>query len=263
MNDASSPRAAHQPAPPTAIQPDPVLYPEVAAAGGDLVSALQRAADGMHIDLGGVQGPESPTDPWRLIVASVDGERGSLTATLQKEERRFSARIWWTGVGEAARGSTADLETVVELAHAWRAGMKLSELQARWPSFEADELTLAHERGEAVAFKWQLTRDAPDRLIDHDIVEAAYAAPALRALYPMISHGSLGFSRCTHYPFSNDVPSLFPLGGGGWRVIGLVRQGGTPHQDAFTPEEAVEFVVAGLPEGCGPAVEGPAMLLPS
>ena len=187
-----------------------MLYPEVTATGGDLVSALQCAADCLHIDLGVVRGPESPTDSWRLIVATVDGGRGSLTATLQKEERRFAIRIWWTGVGEAAHGSATDLETVVAMAHAWRVGMKLSELQARWPSFKIDELTLAHEREEAVAFKWQLTRDAPDRLIDHDIVEAAYAAPALRALYPMISHGSLQFSRCTHYPFSNDVPSLFP-----------------------------------------------------
>lgn len=80
----------------------------------------------------------------------------------------------------------------------------------------------------------------------------------------MIRPGSLQFSRCTHFPFSNDVPSVFPLGGGGWRVICLWGQGGVQPRDAsLTPAEAVEFVVAGLPDGCGPALEGPAELLPS
>lgn len=170
MDDASSLRDAHQPARSTAVQPDPVLYPEVAAAGGDLASALRCAADNLHIDLGHVRSPERPTSSQRLVLASVDGERGYLTATLKTEERRFAIRIWWTGVGEAAQGIATELETVVEVAHAWRVGMKLSEIQARWPSCEVDELALAHERGEAVAFKWRLTLDTLDRLIDRGIV---------------------------------------------------------------------------------------------
>ncbi|MEV4612984.1 DUF6193 family natural product biosynthesis protein [Kitasatospora sp. NPDC049258] len=261
MDDATSPRTARRTAPPAAVRPDPLLYPEVAAAG-DLVSALRRTAEDLRIDLGGVRGPKSPTDSWRHILAVVEGGRGPLTVTLRREERRFDLTMWWTGVGESGLGGVGGLKAVVELADAWRAGMKLGEIRARWPSLEVDDLTLAHDRGAAVAFKWQLTRDAPDRLIDHDLVEAAYAAPALRALYPMISHGSLQFSRCTHHPFSGDVPSLFPLAGGGWRVVCLWGGGAIPHRDAATPEQAVEFVLAGLPEGCGPAVEGPAELLP-
>lgn len=51
-------------------------------------------------------------------------------------------------------------------------------------------------------------------------------------------------------------------GGGRWRVAYQEGLGGVPHRDASTSAEAVEFFVAGLPEGCGPAVEGPAELLP-
>ncbi|WP_392839287.1 DUF6193 family natural product biosynthesis protein [Streptomyces sp. LN500] len=49
--------------------------------------------------------------------------------------------------------------------------------------------------------------------------EAAYANPLLRGLFPLISHGSLQFSRCTHAPWSYDVPSLHPQLGGGWRAL--------------------------------------------
>ncbi|MFF7577469.1 DUF6193 family natural product biosynthesis protein [Streptomyces sp. ok210] len=34
-----------------------------------------------------------------------------------------------------------------------------------------------------------------------------------------------------------------------------------PDRIAQTPEEAIVLVVEGLPDGCGPAVEGPAGLL--
>ncbi|TRO57401.1 MULTISPECIES: DUF6193 family natural product biosynthesis protein [unclassified Streptomyces] len=253
--------APHPAGPPPAIQPDPLLYPEVAAANGNLGAALRNAAADMHVDLGTVSGPESPTDSWRLIVASVDASRGSVVVTLGQQERVFDIRIWWTGVGEAARGRTAELRTVVDIAHSWQARVSVRELGDRWPFLEIDELTLAHERGEAVAFKWQLVRNAPDQLIDHDIVEAAYANPVLRSLFPLISHGSLQFSRCTRSPWSYDVPSLSPQLGGGWRALRAHKGRDIPDRHAQTPEEAVAFVVEGLPDGCGPAVEGPADLL--
>ncbi len=246
------------------MRPDPGLHPEVVAAGGDLVSALRRAAEGMGVDLGAVRGADSPTDRWRLAIARVEGERGWFSVTLPQNGREFRRGyhvfLWWVGAGDAQVG-VDDLETAVEMAQAWRAGMKFSEFQARWPSFRIDGLLLAHERGEAVAFQWQRVRDTPHDLIDPEIVEAAYAAPALRALFPLVSHGSLQFSRYTHDPCSHDVPSLHPLFGGGWAVRAGVNRSEVPDRDAATAAEAVEYLVSVLPEGCGPAVEGPAELL--
>ncbi|MEU8890483.1 DUF6193 family natural product biosynthesis protein [Streptomyces sp. NPDC048442] len=40
--------------------------------------------------------------------------------------------------------------------------------------------------------------------------------PRLRSLFPLISHGSLQFGRCTHAPWSDDVPHLLPQFAGGW-----------------------------------------------
>lgn len=210
--------ASHPAGPPPALQPDPLLYPEVAAVNGSWAEALRRAAADMHVDLGTVRGPASGTGSRRVVDASVHASRGSLVVTLGQQERAFDIRMWWTGVGEAARGRTTELQTVVDIAHAWQVGTSVAELRTRWPFLKIDELTLAHERGEAVAFKWQLVRNAPDRLIDHDLVEAAYANPLLRSLFPLISHGTLQFSRCTHSPWSYDVPTPVRLLGGGWKA---------------------------------------------
>lgn len=110
-----------------------------------------------------------------------------------------------------------------------------------------------------MAAKWQLVREMDESLINKDLVEAAYANPALRSLFPMVGHGSLQFSRCTHFPWSQDLPSIFPLGGKQFRVLRLHEPRGSGRErigGAFTAEEAVETVAAHLPPGWGPAVDG-------
>lgn len=74
---------------------------------------------------------------------------------------------------------------------------------------------------DPVAAKWQVVRDMDANLIDTALVEAAYANPALRALFPLVSHGSLQFSRCTRFPWSQDLPSIFPHGERHFRVLRL------------------------------------------
>lgn len=239
------------------LRPDAELYPDVAAAGGDLVSALRQTADLMGVQLVGVRGTKSPTDSCRLVVASFEASRGPVGVTLQQKHRELVLRIWMTGVGEAATGGVQDLETVVNVAGAWQAGNSLTELASRWPFLDVDPLALAHEQGRAVAFAWQRARDLPDRLVDHGLLEAAFAVPVLRGLFPMVTHGSLQFSRCTRFPYSGDVPSIFPLQGGGWRVTSLWDPQ-IAHRDVATAEEAVVVVAAALPNDCAPAVEGDA-----
>jgi hypothetical protein len=110
-----------------------------------------------------------------------------------------------------------------------------------------------------VAVKWQVVREMDEGLIDKALVEAAYANPAVRALFPLVSHGSLQFSRCTRFPWSQDLPMIFPLFGGRFRVRRLHTPPGSGHEqlgEADCAEEAVELVASHLPAGCGPAVDG-------
>ena len=124
---------------------------------------------------------------------------------------------------------------------------------------------------DPVAATWQVVREMDANLIDKALVEAAYANPALRALFPLVSHGSLQFSRCTRFPWSQDLPMIFPLFGGRFRVRQLHEPRGSGQEgvgeadsaEADSAEEAVKLVASHLPAGCGPAVDGtPDMLEP-
>ncbi|MFD4143429.1 DUF6193 family natural product biosynthesis protein [Streptomyces sp. NPDC058572] len=109
---------------------------------------------------------------------------------------------------------------------------------------------------DLVAAEWQYFLDQAQDLINPAMVRAAYAQPPLRELYPRVSHGILYLSRCTGFPASHDVPLVYPVVEGGFRVTG--RAGAGALGDTSTVEEAFALVVANLPEGCGPAIIGTA-----
>ncbi|MGR3936779.1 DUF6193 family natural product biosynthesis protein [Streptomyces sp. BRA346] len=109
---------------------------------------------------------------------------------------------------------------------------------------------------EIVALEWQdvLSRDA--EIIDPQVPLSAYARSELRQLYPAVSHGTLYLSRCTRFPYSRDVPTVFRLVAGGYTVIRL--SDGAELGEAATPDEAFALVVDNLPPGTGPAIDGTA-----
>ncbi|MCT9010270.1 DUF6193 family natural product biosynthesis protein [Streptomyces rhizosphaerihabitans] len=122
-------------------------------------------------------------------------------------------------------------------------------------------LTEAPERGTKVETAWASYRQTPALHVDHFLIEAAYDQPQLRALFPFHSHRSLGFSRCTEFPHTHDVPVVTPVNGK-YRVTWWRTRG--PHDgpagigEADNPQDAVALVVAHLPPECGPAVVGTA-----
>ncbi|GAA1130253.1 DUF6193 family natural product biosynthesis protein [Kitasatospora arboriphila] len=123
----------------------------------------------------------------------------------------------------------------------------------------ADNDTLRTAPDDPVAAQWQLVREKGGYLIDKTLVEAAYANPALRDLFPLVSHGSLQFSRCTRFPWSHDLPSIFPNGERRFRVLRLHEPQGSGREQisgSVTAHEAVELVASHLPAGCGPALDG-------
>ncbi|MEU4220785.1 DUF6193 family natural product biosynthesis protein [Actinoplanes sp. NPDC026623] len=119
---------------------------------------------------------------------------------------------------------------------------------------EADELSIAVET------RWTIYRQSAPPYVDHALIEAAYAEPRLRALFPFHSHRSLNFSRCTGFPYTHDVPVITPVAGR-YRVTGWETRsprGPADIGETGDPRDAVALVVANLPPGCGPAVAGTA-----
>ncbi|GAA1710432.1 hypothetical protein GCM10009745_68050 [Kribbella yunnanensis] len=239
-------------------RPNPDLYPDLAAAGS-LAAALEQVADEMGLDLGEVE--RSNSDPnWATVTGAAPGLE-YYSIWLAAQERRFLIEGWSRGVS-LIHGTTDDLHAVTKAAAAWRTGATLRELRDLCPFITFNELAEAHERGpaDAVTMMWRLVReemaeDIPFPAV-RDLVEAAYAEPKLRQLYPVTSHWSLHFSTCTGFPFTWVVPFVDPLRDGRYRVCGPHR--GTVVGEADTAEQAIALVVGHMPSDIGPAVVGTA-----
>ncbi|MEW2635709.1 DUF6193 family natural product biosynthesis protein [Streptomyces sp. NPDC048389] len=237
-----------------AMRPDPFLYPDVEAAGGDLVAALRETGKQMGVPMAGLGESYPPEGRSSHFAAVVEAECGDVRIELRQERREVTVMIRMPLLGIGGYGATGSLEVAVEVAHAWRSGMPLAEMAAEWEFLTVTPEALAHDQGKAVEFEWASIQRLPANLIDQDLVAAAFRSPELRSLFPIVTHGSLQFRRRTISGPGSDVPSIFPMTGGRWRVICLWDPK-IPKRIAETTEEAVGIVVAGLPEGCGAAVE--------
>lgn len=231
------------------------LYPEL-GQHGTLQSILQEAVHqaGHEIDVLPERAPG-----WARTGARVDADMRTTSVLLGIGERAFIVNSWERGV-LMAKGTTSSLEATAAAVATWQSGAALRDLQDACSFIEYGSLAEAHERGDAVEAKWTIYRHTSASHVDHELVEAAYDQPQLRALFPFHSHTSLNFSRCTGFPYTHDVPVITPMDGR-YRVTWWKTR--SPHGPADigevdSPHDAVDLVVAHLPPDCGPAVAGTA-----
>ncbi|MCC2277267.1 DUF6193 family natural product biosynthesis protein [Streptomyces sp. ET3-23] len=93
-----------------------------------------------------------------------------------------------------------------------------------------------------------------DGRVRPELLEAAYAEPRLRELFPWTGMGELHFSRCTEQRWTWDIPYIQPAAEGGYWVSGPSRS--ETVGPAATPQQAIAMVVERLPPNCGPAFVG-------
>jgi hypothetical protein len=98
---------------------------------------------------------------------------------------------------------------------------------------------------------WQRVRD--EGRVRPELVEAAYAEPRLRVLFPWTGMGELHFSHCTETRWTWDIPWICPGEDGTYWVLGPSRN--EPADQVATAGQAIETVVRRLP-GCGLAFLG-------
>lgn len=99
---------------------------------------------------------------------------------------------------------------------------------------------------------WQAVRD--DGRVRPELLEAAYAEPRLRQLFPWTGMGELHFSRCTGQRWTWDILYIQPASDGTYWVSGPLRS--ETVGPAATAQDAIAMVVQHLPAGCGPAFVG-------
>ncbi|WP_354645261.1 DUF6193 family natural product biosynthesis protein [Kitasatospora camelliae] len=112
---------------------------------------------------------------------------------------------------------------------------------------------MAEETAVEKTWRLMLEGDPAVRRGNPAVMEAAYAEPRLRVLFPFPSHGCLTFHRNSQFPWSNDLP--FIAGSAPCTVYGPLYS--SVLGEGLTPKEAAALVVANLPPDCGPAFDGP------
>ncbi|MFJ5710646.1 DUF6193 family natural product biosynthesis protein [Streptomyces sp. NPDC093105] len=241
--------------------PEPaVLYPDIAAAGS-LAAALRAVADGALDDV-----PLTSPDDGPLTSAtcgSVLPHRDAMRVSAWAHERK-----WSVGAGvplldlPLVHGVTDDLDQVARALRAWYDGRTPDEIHAAAPSVRpTGHLELVEpDPARMVESEWRYLRteaaelDTPWAYAHRDLVEAAYAEPRLRALYPFTSHWALRFSTATRPALDVVGPSLYCTGEGGYRLRRLMSD---PGRSFATAREAVAEAVRLLP-ALGPVRYGDA-----
>ncbi|MFE3877501.1 DUF6193 family natural product biosynthesis protein [Kitasatospora sp. NPDC059146] len=222
--------------------------------GVTLGERLLRAAEGLGVVLPEHEGP------WRGTAAYVDAGLDRRVWVRPADEQGRTFWVYLQSNGRClAGGSTADPAEVVRAVVAWTGGAGLAGTREQAPCIEFRPWALAHEREPlgAVELEWCRRLDGihmpPMNRFPrvHALLAAAYAQPVLRQLMPVTSHFNLGFSTgITAKRTTTRVgPMIWPHDEGFYGV----RNGGTLLARLETPEEAVAFVVAVLPEGIGAA----------
>ncbi|WP_426512669.1 DUF6193 family natural product biosynthesis protein [Dactylosporangium sp. McL0621] len=245
--------------------PEPaVLYPEVAVAGS-LAAALRDVVAELGL---AVPVPVGESESlYSAVVPAAVAHREELEVSASRVER-----LWYVTGRERAQGftviggETPDLAQVARAAQGWHDGAALAgiveaasfmELTGRseWPGSEPAQMAEA---------EWeQLRREAAELALKwtwpeyEALVEAAYAEPRLRQLYPFTTHVALRFSTRTR-PALDIVPVCLHAGRGpNFSVTrGFVADEDGPLATAATAEEAVALAVRHLPPGIGPATSG-------
>jgi hypothetical protein len=88
-------------------------------------------------------------------------------------------------------GGTENLLEVVSVAHAWRGGATLRELNTRFPFMRYSRMALAFEDGDHVPVRWHALLHDENLDLARPLLQAAYANARLRNLFPSVSHLTL------------------------------------------------------------------------
>jgi hypothetical protein len=246
------------------------LYPDIQAAGG-LGPALEAEFTRMGVVLD-VHGFAAGN------FARVKEGGRSCEMALASRPRLILPGFWSDGI-LMGNGKTPHLSDCAEGIAAWiKEGVSVAIMKERFPFFQVSEGAEEFEGGRGVDYVWSkmdwLAQEYP-RLMP--LVETARRSPQLRQLLPFTSHESLHFSRCTGFPYTEDVAHAVPLGEGRYRALGpgyrIVERThhplgmGDPYHYKVADydllgegdaEHVIDLIVSALPEGCGPAIRGTA-----
>jgi Family of unknown function (DUF6193) len=192
--------------------PDPeFLYPDIASQGS-LAAALEVAAKQLALEI-----PVTSATDDKLLSASVESRlphRHPLRVRARNRERTWSisGRDSFQDLA-LVDGQTDDLSEIARAAYAWHTGAALEEIRRDTPFVHLTGRFEVPDRDPVrlAAAEWECLRTEARELVwdwapaYHALIEAAYAQPALRKLYPFTSHWALRFATSASRQITDSV----------------------------------------------------------
>jgi hypothetical protein len=127
----------------------------------------------------------------------IETARGIVSVHPATEERLFRVRVLmpgftWEDAGFSWEiGSTDDLGLLVEAVAAWREGVPLDALAARFEFLELDEFARAIERGEPTSLQWSGLLSSDFHRRQWNLLRRLHADEVLGNMFPTITHGAV------------------------------------------------------------------------
>ena len=225
------------------------LYPDLAEVGG-LIAGLQQAFSqiGSPLTVGG--------ENVQFVTYARIGGGNRLSQVYAAAEQRLFMFDFWRNGAMLANGQTAELLDVARAVHVWIAMECSLDVLDSLPSVTLAPNARIYEMGNEVEHRWQVYLHSLGQTFPKlmAFVNEAAIHPELRQLFPFTSLMFFCFSRCTGYPFTNDIPCVAVRPDGSYEVL-------TPDYRSLghgTAKEAAAIVIANLPNDCGPAIPGTA-----
>ncbi|QES15397.1 hypothetical protein DEJ45_25480 [Streptomyces venezuelae] len=153
-------------------------YPDVTAAGG-LVAALRQTAQARGRDIG--------LSPYVTEAVGMESRRGYLSVDTASGERLFRLRTSIPDFGWHI-GGTDDLETLVDAIAAWREGVPLEALKARFDFLDLDEFTGALASGEPTSSQWARLLSSEYYRPQRNLLRRLHTDEVLRNAFPTMTH---------------------------------------------------------------------------
>lgn len=157
------------------------LYPDVTASG-DLASAMRKEAQ--------LRGRDVGLNPLASDVISIETARGYLSVVMATERRLFRLSVGIPGFTWEL-GGTEDLGSLVGAVAAWREGLPLDVLAARFEFLELDTFAGDLESGEPTSSQWSELLSSEYHRKQWALLRRLHADEVLRHMFPTITHGAV------------------------------------------------------------------------
>lgn len=234
------------------------LYPEIVIAGG-LVKALNLSLEKNNSSFLCIE--NNLFGETNLTSAILKNKNHSSQIYIASEKKLYLFDFWENGVC-LGFGKINDIHSLTRIIDYWlRCDLTIKDLIEKYSFISANDIANSYYDNKEVEYQWNkiLKDDYITQVGLIEFVELAIKDEILSKLFPFTSMTTLRFSRCTGFPYTNDTPTVTPIGNKSFKVNSTFEiDNDENYLGKGTAIEVLKIVKNNLPYNISPAVKGTA-----